>query len=101
MYCLLTVTPPRCANRPAGDRSGRCTVRPDPVGMDPPHGASHPPLWLHFLALRRNLAALRYYVAHHVAVADSSNDGGIWVDAGRAGYSFHLCNHCVDAVVRD
>ena len=53
-------------------------------------------LWLHFVALRRNLESLRVYIARHPPHHSAPD---LWVDGGPRGYSFHLCPRCVSAVV--
>ena len=50
-------------------------------------------VWLHFLAVRRNLEYLRAYLALNIA-----NSPDLWVDGGPHRYSFHMCAECADVV---
>ena len=51
-------------------------------------------VWLHCVALRRNLETLRSYLAH--TDAPRGGDDGVWVDGQPHMYSFHLCQQCVE-----
>jgi hypothetical protein len=50
-------------------------------------------LWLHYMALQKNLYALQRYVASQT----KWKQNGVWVEGTK--YSFHLCQKCTNAVL--
>lgn len=49
-------------------------------------------MWLHFAALTKNQRRMQKYLSAH-----PDWQSGVWVNG--AGYSFHICGHCVDAIL--